>query len=103
MYWPDMNPVLTQTKTVSAGTSDVRKRLAFAYVDRACSPEFQEAMGRDIYMRPTNMNASVFEGMEALGVTNEAESAESLFIPDWNWYLDNEQDIVEQVNEIFGQ
>lgn len=103
MTWPDMNPVLTQTKTVSKGSSDLRKRLAYAYIDRACSPEFQEAMGRDIYMRPTNRNATVFEGMAAQGVTNEEESASTLFIPDWNWYLDNEQDIVEQVNEIFGQ
>jgi len=27
---------------------------------------------------------------------------EGLWTPDWDWYLDNEQDIVETVNMIFG-
>jgi len=27
---------------------------------------------------------------------------EGLWIPDWNWYLDNEDEIVETVNEIFA-
>ena len=27
---------------------------------------------------------------------------EGLWSPDWDWYLENEQDIVETVNTIFG-
>ena len=34
---------------------------------------------------------------------NEASAMEGLWNPDWDWYLDNEEDIVESVNEIFGQ
>lgn len=103
MYWPDMNPVLTQTKTISKGSSDMAKKLAFAYVDRACSPEFQEAMGREVMMRPANKNAQVSAAMAAHGIVNTEAATSVMTTSDWNWYLDNEQDIVEQVNGIFGQ
>lgn len=103
MYWTDRNPILTQTKTVSQGSNEVRKRLAYAYIDRASGAEFQQSMAKEQYLRPTNKTAVIPENLASKGVQNTADAAEKLWIPDWNWYLDNEQEIVEQVNEIIGQ
>jgi putative spermidine/putrescine transport system substrate-binding protein len=35
-------------------------------------------------------------------VTNTENALEGLWIPDWNWYIDNDDDITETVNEIFA-
>lgn len=103
LYWTERRPILTQTKTVSQGSSDLQKRLAYAYVNRACSPEFQQACAKDVYLRPTNKKAVIPENLANKGVKNTADAMAGLWNPDWNWYLDHEQDIVERVNEIFGQ
>ena len=103
MYWTEREPILTQTKTVSAGSGEVQKRLAYAYINRACSPEFQEAMAREVYLRPSNKNAVIPENLADKGVENTAEGMDQLWIPPWDWYLEHEEDIVERVNEIFGQ
>jgi len=103
MYWTERTPILTQTKTVSMGSNDVQKRLAYAYINRACSPEFQESMAREQYLRPTNVTAELPQNLSDKGIQTGADAMDKLWIPDWNWYLDNEQDIVERVNEIFGQ
>ncbi|MEA2529092.1 MAG: putative spermidine/putrescine transport system substrate-binding protein, partial [Thermomicrobiales bacterium] len=67
------------------------------------SPEFQEACAKDVYLRPTNKKAVIPENLATKGVTNNAEAMAGLWNPDWDWYLDHEEDIVERVNEIFGQ
>ena len=103
LYWEERKPILTQTKTVSQGSSEVQKRLGYAYINRASSPEFQETCAQEVYLRPTNKNAVIPENLASKGVTNDAAAMEGLWNPDWNWYADNEQDIVENVNEIFGQ
>ena len=36
------------------------------------------------------------------GVVNSADATKGLVTMDWNWYLDNEDDIVETVNGIFA-
>lgn len=95
--------MLTQTKTVSRGSGDVQKKLAYAYIDRASSAEFQEQAGAEFYLRPTNKKATMPENLAAKGLVNDASAMEGLWNPDWNWYLENESEIVETVNEIFGQ
>ena len=81
----------------------MQKRLGYAYINRASSPEFQEACAKEVYLRPSNKNAVIPENLASKGVVNEASAMEGLWNPDWDWFLDNEQDIVESVNEIFGQ
>jgi len=103
LFWEERKPILTQTKTVSQGSSEDQKRLAYAYINRASSPEFQEVCAQEVYLRPTNKNAVIPENLASKGVTNDAEAMEGLWNPDWDWYLDNEQDIVKTANEIFGQ
>ena len=103
LYWEERKPILTQTKTVSRGSGEVQKKLAYAYIDRASSAEFQEQAGAAFYLRPTNKTATMPAGLADKGLKNDAAAMEGLWNPDWNWYLENETEIVETVNEIFGQ
>ena len=82
---------------------EVQKKLAYAYIDRCCSPEVQVAAGTEFWLRPTNKTAELPEGMTALGLKNDEAAMEGLWNPDWEFYLENETEIVETVNEIFGQ
>jgi putative spermidine/putrescine transport system substrate-binding protein len=100
--WQERKPIHPQIRTVSQGSSDVQKRLAYAYIDRACSPEVQERFAAQLYLRPTNKNAVIPENLAGKGVTNDATGVEGLWTPDWDWYLNHEQDIVAAVNTIFG-
>ena len=102
LSWQERKPIHPQIMTVSQGSSDVQKRLAYAYIDRACSPEIQERYAAELYLHPTNKNAVIPEKLATKGVTNDAAAMEGLWSPDWDWYLEHEQDIVETVNSIFG-
>ncbi len=107
MYWTERNPILTQTKVVSKGSNETQKRLAYAYVNRCASKEFQEAVATELYLRPTNKTVVIPENLASKGVENTEDAATQLWIPDWNWYVDHDgrgdPDITERVNEIIGQ
>jgi putative spermidine/putrescine transport system substrate-binding protein len=106
MYWEERKPILTQTKVVSRGSNETQKRLAYAYVNRCASKEFQEAVAEELYLRPTNKNVVVPEKLASKGVVNTEDAASELWIPDWNWYVDHDgqgdPNITERVNEIIG-
>jgi putative spermidine/putrescine transport system substrate-binding protein len=106
MYWEERKPILTQTKVVSRGSNETRKRLAYAYVNRCASKEFQEAVAEELYLRPTNKNVVIPEKLASKGVVNTEDAASELWIPDWNWYVDHDgqgdPNITERVNEIIG-
>jgi putative spermidine/putrescine transport system substrate-binding protein len=106
MYWEERKPILTQTKVVSRGSNETQKRLAYAYVNRCASKEFQEAVAEELYLRPTNKNVVVPEKLASKGVVNTEDAAAELWIPDWNWYVDHDgqgdPNITERVNEIIG-
>jgi putative spermidine/putrescine transport system substrate-binding protein len=106
MYWDERRPILTQTKVVSKGSNEMQKRLAYAYVNRCASKEFQEAVATELFLRPTNKNVVIPENLAAKGVVNTEDAAAELWIPDWNWYVDHDgrgdPDITERVNEIFA-
>jgi putative spermidine/putrescine transport system substrate-binding protein len=92
----------SQIRTVSQSSSDVQKRLAYAYIDRTCSPEVQERFAAELFLRPANKNAVIPENLASKGVTNDAAGVEGVRTLDWNWYFDNERDIMQTVNVIFG-
>ena len=52
LYRQERKPILPQIMTVSQGSSDVQKRLAYAYINRACSPEIQEHTRRSFTSTP---------------------------------------------------
>jgi len=73
-----------------------------ALLNRRLSPDFQTKFDNVFYLRPTNKNAKVAPNLAANGVTNDADSTDGLWIPDWNWYIDNEAEITDVSNEIFS-
>ena len=102
LIWEVRKPILTQTKTISRYSEPIQKKLGFALMNEALNPVYQEKCGTTFYLRPTNGKAVVADNLASKGVVNQAGGMEGLWIPDWNWYLDNEDDIVETTNEIFG-
>ena len=101
-YFWQMKPILTQTLTVSRYSEPVQKKLALAYMNAKLAAAYQTEMADTFYLRPSNKTAQLPERLSSKGVTNTADAMDGFWIPDWNWYLDNEDDIVENVNEIFA-
>ena len=102
IVWEHRKPILTQTHTVSKYAEPVQKKLALAYVNAKLDPKFMNGAGETFYLRPTIKNAILPELLTSKGVENTAQALDGLWTPDWNWYLDNEDDIVETCNEIFA-
>lgn len=98
----DRKPVLTQTHTVSRYSDPIEKKLSLALVNAKLDPAFQTAAAEAFYLRPSNKKAVLPERLTSKGITNTADALEGLWIPDWNWFLDNEDEITETVNEIFA-
>ena len=102
MYWTEREPILTQTKTISRYSEPMEKRLAYALLNRTLEPEFMVAMGTEFYLRPSNSKVVLPDNLARHGVMNTADATAGFWIPDWQWYLENEDEIVETVNEIFA-
>ncbi len=100
--WQEFQPILTQTKTISRYSDPIQKRLAFALMNRTLDPEFITRFTERFWLRPTHRDAIVPENLAAAGVVNSADATNGLWIPDWSWYIENEIDIVETVNDIFA-
>ena len=59
LYWQERKPIHPQIMTVSQGSSDDQKQLAYAYINRACSPEIQERYAAELTSTPrTGMRLS---------------------------------------------
>lgn len=101
--WQKAKPIITQTKTISRYSEPVEKKLAFALVNRTLDPEHLSKFGNIFYLRPTHRDVEVGENLAKYGVKNHAEATEGLWVPDWNWYIDNETEIVETVNDIISK
>ncbi|MGO8185692.1 ABC transporter substrate-binding protein [Rhizobium leguminosarum] len=101
-YWTEQQPILTQTYTISRYAEPMQKKLAFALLDRALDPTFIGNMGKEFYLRPTVSNAVLPHNLAKAGVVNSADAIKGFWVPDWNSYLENEDDIVETVNGIFA-
>lgn len=98
----DSHPILTQTKTLSRYSDPMQKKLAFALVNRTLSPEFLEKFGDKFYWRPTNSKAQYTELLRKNGGENTADAADKFWVPDWEFFVENEQEIVDRTNDIFG-
>lgn len=102
MLWEEVRPILTQTKTISRYAEPMQKKLALALLNRTLDPEFITRFDEVFYLRPTHRDAVVPPNLANNGVVNSADATEGLEIPNWEVWLENEDDIVETVNEIFA-
>jgi len=102
MYWTVREPVLTQTKTISLYSEPMQKKLAYALLNRYADVPLQEAMGEFLYMQGTNRNMVTPPGLRSKGINNTAEAATSKWIPPWDYWVENQQEITERVNRIYS-
>jgi putative spermidine/putrescine transport system substrate-binding protein len=102
MLWEEVKPILTQTKTISRYAEPMEKRLALALLNRTLDPAFITRFDEVFWLRPTHRDAVVPDNLANAGVVNSADAIEGLMIPNWDFWLENEIDIVETVNEIFA-
>jgi putative spermidine/putrescine transport system substrate-binding protein len=102
MYWTVREPVLTQTKTISLYSEPMQKKLAYALLNRYADTPLQEAMGEFLYMQGTNRNMVTPPGLRSKGINNTAEAATSKWIPPWDYWVENQQEITERVNRIYS-
>ena len=98
----DSHPILTQTKTISRYSEPMQKKLAFALLNRTLSPEFLNAFGDEFMWRPTNSRASITQPLADAGVKNTADATKAFWVPDWDFFVENKQDITDELNDIFG-
>lgn len=101
-YWTEKKPILTQTLTVSKHSKPTQQRLAYALVNRMMEKGFQENMGQALSYRPTNQQAAIPGRLVKLGVKNTADATKNLWVPPWDWFVKQEQQINTEVNTIFG-
>ena len=102
MLWEEVKPILTQTKTISRYAEPMQKKLALALLNRTLDPAFITRFDEVFYLRPTHRDAVVPPNLADKGVVNSADATAGLEIPNWDLWLENEDDIVETVNEIFS-
>jgi len=100
--WTEAQPILSQVQTVSRYLEPTQKKLAYALVDRFLDPTFQTVMGTEMMFRPTHRDALISDNLASKGVQNTEDAVSGYWTPDWKSYLENEQDIVETLNEIYS-
>jgi putative spermidine/putrescine transport system substrate-binding protein len=98
----DSHPILTQTKTISRHSDPMQKKLAYALMNRTLEPAFLNAFGDEFLWRPTNSKAAITASLAAEGVENTPEATKAFWVPDWDFFVKNKQDITERLNSIFG-
>lgn len=96
--WTERKPILEQNLSVTKGSKN--KRLAYALLNRYCEAGFQSAFSKKYYFRPTNRSAIIPSNLASKGVKNTAHAIAGLWVPDWNWWNNNQQQILGQLNSI---
>ncbi|MCL5256218.1 MAG: extracellular solute-binding protein [Chloroflexi bacterium] len=99
--WGTMTAPLVQVKNVTKGSK--KKRLAYALLNRFCSPEVQEQWAAEYYWHPTNKSARIPENLASRGITNASDPFAGLWLPDWSWWNDHEKALLEQMVIAIGQ
>ena len=80
----------------------MQKKLAFALINRTLEPSFLEAFGNAFLWRPTNRDAKYPDKVVAEGARNTADAASKFWVPDWDFFVKHENEIVDRSNQIFG-
>ena len=92
--------VLCQNLSVSKHSE--HKELAIKLADAFLDPENNAKVCAPFYMRPGNSKTEVLGGAAERGVKNTSDEIEGLWVPDWSWWNENEDEIAEGYNEIMA-
>jgi putative spermidine/putrescine transport system substrate-binding protein len=98
----EVAPFNVMHKAVSKGSSPMKKKLAYALLDRYCSPEAGTMWSEALYFHPVNPKAVMAPKMADLGYTGTSSDLTSLYRPDWKWYIENQQEIIDATNTILA-
>jgi putative spermidine/putrescine transport system substrate-binding protein len=101
MYWEEEKFILSQTLAVSKHIPESRLRLAYAFVDQMCRPEFVEGFSSVQYQRPANKLAKLPDALAKRGIANTADQTQGYVSPDWKWFANVEPTISRTVDSIF--
>lgn len=98
----EVAPFNQMHSAVSRGSSEVRKKLAYALLDRYISPASSSAWSDALYFHPVNLEAALSPKVAELGYSGTEEDFRDLFLPDWRWYVANQSQIVDTTNAILS-
>jgi len=80
----------------------MKKKFAYALLDRYCSVEAAKVWTQGLFFHPLNLKAAIAPELESLGFKSPREDLASLFMPDWHWYTSNETQIIDKMNMILS-
>jgi putative spermidine/putrescine transport system substrate-binding protein len=95
------SPILEQDVCVAKGSK--QKKLAYALLNRMLDPQKQTEFCDWMGMRPANKKAEMPGWLTEMGITNSAEEVKTLWIPDWAWWWEHVDELVEWFNTMMAQ
>lgn len=98
----EVAPFNQMHSAVSKGSSPVRKKLAYALLDRYTSAQAGTDWSKELFFHPVNLNSTLVETKKDLGYKGTTEDFANLFFPDWKWYIANQTQIVDTTNAILS-
>lgn len=98
----EVAPFNVMHMAVAKGSVPMKKKLAYALLDRYCSPEGGTMWSEALYFHPVNPKATLAPKMKELGYTGTSADLTKLYRPDWKWYIEHQQEIVDGTNELLA-
>jgi putative spermidine/putrescine transport system substrate-binding protein len=98
----EVAPFNQMHSAVSRGSSPMKKKLAYALLDRYCSAEAGTMWSEGIFFHPLNLKSQLAQPLIDLGYSDPATDLASLFMPDWRWFINNQTQIVDTMNAILA-
>jgi putative spermidine/putrescine transport system substrate-binding protein len=100
--WTTANdaPVGVLAQNLSVAKYSKNPELAFEFVNYFLDPVRHLALTGQFYMRPGNKTEELTDAMKAKGVQNSPDEIQNLWVFDWLWWNEHEEEIVERYNEI---
>ena len=90
------SPSLEQDVCVAKGST--QKKLAYALLNRMLDPQKQVEFTDWVGMRPANKKADMPAFLTEIGITNSPEEVAALWVPDWAWWWEHVDELVEWFN-----
>ncbi len=98
----EIAPFNQMHSAVSRGSSPMRKKLAYALLDRYCSAAAGDIWSEGIFFHPINLNSRLAQPLVDQGWSDPATDLATLYRPDWRWFINNQTQIVDTMNAILA-
>ena len=98
----EVAPFNQMHSAVSKGSKPTQKKLAYALLDRYCSPPAGDIWPEGIFFHPLNLKSKLAQPLIDLGYSGPETDLASLFMPDWRWFINNRTQVVDTMNAILA-